>query len=224
MAILTGDNLGEYFVNLDLTSRGEDTGDENTGETEDEAADKAGDIPVPPITPLAIGKVRFVGQAVAMVIAETRAQAVDAAELVMVDVEPLEVVTDPYAAMEDGAPLVYDEVKNNIGAVVGGKRGGDVDAAFANAPIIIKERVRCQRLSAVPMEPRAVLATIDPMTRGLTFWTSTQAPHWNRNEIAEALGLKQNQVRCIAPEVGGGFGQKIGAYPEDFLVSAPATS
>ena len=72
------------------------------------------------------------------------------------------------------------------------------------------------------MEPRAVLATVDPLTQGLTFWTSTQAPHWNRNDIAEALGLPQTQVRCIAPEVGGGFGQKIGAYPEDFLVSGAA--
>ena len=111
---------------------------------------------------------------------------------------------------------------NNIGAVVGGKRGGDVETAFASAPFTVSARIRCQRLSAVPMEPRAVLATVDPVTRGLTFWTSTQAPHWNRNEVAEALGLKQTQVRCIAPEVGGGFGQKIGTYPEDFLVSGAA--
>jgi len=74
----------------------------------------------------------------------------------------------------------------------------------------------------MPVEGRAVLATPDPITRGLTFWTSTQAPHWNRNSIAEALGLSQTQVRCIAPEVGGGFGCKIGAYPEDFVVTAIA--
>ncbi|MBA2469398.1 MAG: xanthine dehydrogenase family protein molybdopterin-binding subunit [Chloroflexia bacterium] len=219
IAVITGDNLGEYLASMDTTARGEDTGEENTGETEEEVA---GAIHVPAIRPLAIGKVRFVGEAVAMVIAETRAQAVDATELVELDIDPLEAVTDVFAAMEAGSPLVYDEVPNNIGAVVGGKRGGDVEAAFASAPFTTSARIRSQRLSAVPIEPRAVLATVDPITQGLTFWTSTQAPHWNRNEIAEAIGLKQNQVRCIAPEVGGGFGQKIGAYAEDFLVSGAA--
>jgi carbon-monoxide dehydrogenase large subunit len=214
VAILTDENLHLYLKNLESESSGEDTGEE-----EEEGGDE---IPVPPIRPLAHGKVRFIGEAIAMVVAETRAQAVDAAELVEVDVDPLEAVTDVFAAMEDGSPLVYDEVKNNIGAVVGGKRGGDVEAAFASSAHTVSARIQCQRLSAVPMEPRAVLATIDPITQGLTFWTSTQAPHWNRNDIASALGLKQNQVRCIAPEVGGGFGQKIGAYSEDFLVSGAA--
>jgi carbon-monoxide dehydrogenase large subunit len=214
VAIITGDSLPEYLANIDTAAKGEDTGEE-----EEDIADT---IPVPPIRPLATGKVRFVGEAVAMVVAETRAQAVDAAELVELDIEPLEPVTDVFAAMEPGSPLVYDNVANNIGAVIGGKRGGDVDAAFASAPFTTSARIQCQRLSAVPMEPRAVLATVDPMTQGLTFWTSTQAPHWNRNDIAEALGLKQNQVRCIAPEVGGGFGQKIGAYAEDYLVSGAA--
>ena len=72
------------------------------------------------------------------------------------------------------------------------------------------------------MEGRAILAAPDPITRGLTFWTSTQAPHWNRNEIAKRLGSAQTQVRCIAPEVGGGFGCKFGAYPEDFVVCGVA--
>lgn len=219
IAVITASNLHDYLASADTLARGEDTGEENTGETEEEVD---GAIHVPPIRPLATGKVRWVGEAVAMVVAETRAQAVDAIELVELVIEPLDAVTDVFAAMEDGSPLVYDDVPNNIGAVVGGKRGGDVDAAFASAPFTVKARIRCQRLSAVPIEPRAVLATVDPITRGLTFWTSTQAPHWNRNEIAEALGLKQNQVRCIAPEVGGGFGQKIGAYAEDFLVSGAA--
>ncbi len=214
VAILTGDNLSQYLTNIDTAGQGEDTGEE-------EASD--GDaIPVPPIRPLAIGKVRFVGEAIAMVVAETRAQAVDAAELVQPDIEPLEPVTDVFAAQQDDAPLVYDEVPHNLGATVGGKRGGDVAAAFATAPFTVSARISCQRLSAVPMEPRAVLATVDPLTQGLTFWTSTQAPHWNRNDIADALGLPQTQVRCIAPEVGGGFGQKIGAYAEDYLVSGAA--
>src|SRR5699024_2836321 len=100
-------------------------------------------------------------------------------------------------------------------------RGGDVDAAFASASHTIKERIRSQRLNAVPMEPRAVAAAPDGI-EGLTVWTSTQAPHWNRNAIAGALGLSQSQVRCIAPDVGGAFGQKIGAYYEDYLVAALA--
>ena len=87
IAVITGENLGEYLANLDTTARGEDTGTENTGETEEEVD---GVIAVPPIRPLATGKVRFVGEAIAMVVAETRAQAVDGAELVDVDIEPLE--------------------------------------------------------------------------------------------------------------------------------------
>lgn len=219
VAVVTGDNLHEYLANVDTTSRGEDSGEEDTGASEEDAA---GEIPVPPIRPLASGKVRFVGEALAMVVAETRAQAVDAIELVELDIDPLDPVTDVFAAMEDGSPRVYDEVANNIGAVVGGKRGGDVDAAFAAAPFTTSARIRSQRLCASPIEPRAVLANPDPITRGVTFWTSTQAPHWNRNEVANALGLRQNQVRCIAPEVGGGFGQKIGSYAEDYLVTAAA--
>ena len=214
VTVITAANITEYLTNLDTEARGEDTGEEEE--------DDAGSIPVPPIRPLATDKVRFIGEPIAMVVAETRAQAVDATELIDVDIDPLEAVVDVFAAMEDSSPLVYDNVKNNIGAVVGGKRGSDVDEAFANAAHTISARIQCQRLSAVPIEPRAVLATVDGFTQGLTFWTSTQAPHWNRNSIADALGLKQTQVRCIAPEVGGGFGQKIGAYPEDFLVSGAA--
>ena len=219
VTIITSENLGEYLKNLDTEARGEDTGEEDTGESEQDAA---GPIPVPPIRPLATGKVRFIGEPLAMVIAETRAEAVDAVELIDVDIDPLDAVVDVFAATEEGSPLVYDNVKNNIGAVVGGKRGGDVDEAFANAAHTVSARINCQRVAAVAMEPRAVLATVDGYTQGLTFWTSTQAPHWNRNNIAEALGLSQSQVRCIAPEVGGGFGMKIGAYPEDFLVSGAA--
>lgn len=209
--IVTGEDLDRMFVNI-ATQAANETTDEQ---------DDVTNIPVPGILPLAREKVRYIGEPVAVVVAETRAGAVDAAEMVTVDIEPLDAVTDVYAAMEDGAPQLYDEVPNNIGVTFGGHRGGDVDAAFASAPVTIREKIRSQRLNAVPMEPRAVLASPDPI-HGLTFWTSTQAPHWNRNSIAESLGLSQTQVRCIAPEVGGGFGQKIGAYYEDHLVSALA--
>jgi len=211
--VITGDDLPSIMKNYQNEAQGESSGEG------DEDADS---IYVPPVLPLAQGKVRYVGEPLAVVVATSVALATDAAELVDVDIEPLEAVVDPYAAMEDDAPRIYDQVKNNIGVTFGGARGEDVNAAFSNAAVTIKARIRSQRVNAVPMEPRAVLAAPDPVTRGLTFWTSTQAPHWNRNAIAKTLGLTQNQVRCIAPEVGGGFGQKIGAYPEDYLVTALA--
>ncbi len=212
--IITGETLNTILKSVDTEAKGE------TGVEEGDVDE----IPVPPVRPLALDKVRYVGEAFAVVVARTRAQAVDAAELVELDVEILDAVTDVYAAMEDGAPIIYDQVRNNIGAVNGGQAGGDVDAALASAPVTAKARIRSQRLNAVPIETRAVAAAIDPITRGLIVWTSTQAPHWNRNAIAEAIGLSQNQVRCIAPEVGGGFGQKIGAYPEDYIISGLAYS
>jgi carbon-monoxide dehydrogenase large subunit len=213
--IITGETLTTILRTADTETQDETTGEDLGGEDP---------IVVPPVRPLAIDKVRYVGEPFAVVVARTRAQAVDAAELVELNVELLDLVIDVFAAMEDGAPLIYDQVKNNIGAIDGGQAGGDVDAAFASAPVTAKARIRSQRLNAVPMETRAVAAAVDPITRGLTVWTSTQAPHWNRNSIAGAIGLSQNQVRCIAPEVGGGFGQKIGAYPEDYVISGLAYS
>lgn len=215
IATFTADDIKQILVNTETEVRGESTGED----TEQEEGDE---IPVPPILPLAELKVRYVGQPVAVVVAESRAIAEDAAELIDIDIEPLEVVTDLFEAMEDSAPQLYDNVPNNISVKFGGQRGDDVEQAFASAAVTIKERIRSQRVNAVPMEPRAVAAAIDSVTRGLTVWTSTQAPHWNRNAIADALGLHQTEVRCIAPEVGGGFGQKIGAYPEDYVVSAAA--
>lgn len=212
VAVITAEDLPRYMKSAETEAAGETTSEEDE--------DDSGGIPVPPIFPLAKDKLRYVGEPIAVVVAQSHAEGVDAAELVDFDVALLDAVVDPYAAMAEGAPLLYDSVPNNIGGRLGGPRGADVDAAFASASVTIKERIRSQRLNAVPMEPRGVVATVDPVTRGLTVWTSTQAPHWNRNSIAKALGLNQNQVRCIAPEVGGGFGQKIGAYYEDYLVAA----
>jgi aerobic carbon-monoxide dehydrogenase large subunit len=212
VAIYTGKDLHDLFADIKTEAQSETTDDTT------EVTDK---IPVPPVVPLAEKRVRYIGQPVAVVVAESQAQAVDAAELVMVDIEPLDSVVDVFEAMQDGAPQLYDQVPNNIAVRHGGHRGGDVDAAFADAAHTISQRIHTPRLNAVPMEGRAVAAAPDPV-HGLTVWTSTQAPHWNRNRIAKALGLPQSRVRCIAPEVGGGFGQKIGAYYEDYLVSAIA--
>ena len=176
-------------------------------------------IPVPQITALAIDRVRFVGEPIAIVIAESKQTAEDAVGLVFVDIEPLPAVVNPYDAMAEGSTLLYDNVKNNIG-VREFTVHGDVEAAFASSPIHVKASIRSPRCHAIPMEGRGIVAQPDPIIDGMTFWSSTQAPHWNRNSIAEALNLPQSSVRCIAPEVGGGFGAKIGAYVEEFVVAA----
>ena len=193
-----------------------------TGQSAEEiAAEDDASIPVPDVYPLAWDKVRYVGEAVAVVIAETKALAEDAASMVVIDAEPLDAVIDPYEATEDGAPLIYDNVKNNI-SVREATVHGDVEGALNSAAIRIKAQIRSPRCAPMPMEGRAIVAQPDPILGGLTFWTSTQAPHWNRNDIAKALGLSQSKVRAIAPEVGGGFGAKIGTYPEEFVISAAA--
>jgi aerobic carbon-monoxide dehydrogenase large subunit len=171
--------------------------------------------------PLAIERVRYVGEPIVAIVAETSRQARDAADAVVVDYDPLPAVTDMEESIKDGAPRLYDNHEGNIAASFG-KTVGDVDAAFDGAPVTVKARIRSQRLSGVPMETRGVVAAPDPLNGGLTVWQSTQAPHNNRSELAPALGMSTSQLRVIAPEVGGGFGVKIGDYPEDFLVAALA--
>jgi len=170
---------------------------------------------------LSIDRVRHVGEAVAAVIAVTPEIAVDAAAEVSVDWAPLPVVVDMLKALEDGAPLLFDSVANNIDHVWTRKRG-DPDAAFASAQRVISRRITSQRLSGVPIEGRAVVAAPDPTTAGLTVWTSCQGPHLNRGNLAKVLSMQENQIRVIAPDVGGGFGVKIYSYPEEILLAALA--
>ena len=216
IAVVTGDELAEYCGPLSGAAGEGGSGEEASYEDREAEAEES-----PPVWPIARGTVRWVGEAVAAVVAESRYQAEDAAEAVEVEYDVLPSVTDPEAAMEDGAPQLYPMVKNNIGATWD-RDHGDIEAAFRDAPVTAKARIRSQRLSAVPMEPRAIAALPDPLINGITVWTSTQAPHWNRNSIADGLGLPATRVRAIAPEVGGGFGVKIGAYQEDFIVAALA--
>src|SRR6478736_7281557 len=216
-AVITADDLktvmyGQFPAPMGEARAPSDTADPTVSEDE---------IEVPAVLPLADGKVRYVGDPIAAVVADTLVHAVDAAAAVIIDYDVLDAVIVPEDALEEGAPLLYDNVKNNI-SVVEQTVVGDADAAIAGAKYTIKQRIKAPRVHPMPVEGRAVLATPDPITRGLTFWSSTQAPHWNRNSIAESLGLSQSQVRCIAPEVGGGFGCKIGAYPEDYVVTAIA--
>jgi carbon-monoxide dehydrogenase large subunit len=171
--------------------------------------------------PLSVGRVRHVGEAVAAVIAESEAIAADAAADVAVDWEPLPAVTDPFAAMADGAPQLFDDAPRNI-EHENQIKSGDPDAVFAKAKRVVRQRMVSQRLCAVPLEGRATVAAPDGTTGGLVVWATTQAPHNLRNDLATALGMPQNMIRVIAPEVGGGFGVKFGIYAEDATVAALA--
>src|SRR5204863_8503820 len=170
---------------------------------------------------LAADRVRHVGEAVAAVIATSEAAAVDAAAEVVVHWEPVPAVTDAFAAMAPGAPVLHDDAPGNV-EHRNTIKAGDADAAFTRAKRVVKQRMVSQRLCGVPLEPRATVAAPDPTTGGIVVWATTQAPHSLRNDLAKALGLPQNMVRVIAPEVGGGFGVKFGCYPEDATLAVLA--
>ena len=167
---------------------------------------------------LAHDKVRHVGEAAAIVVAETRAQAEDAAECVRWDLEELPAVVDPEAALHPDSPLVHDRFETNlIGHFSVGR--GNVDAAMATAPHRLRRRYQHHRYAAVPMECCGVVSAYDPRSDTVTIWSSTQVVHWVRREAAALLELPEARVRCIAPDVGGGFGGKGHVYPEDLLIA-----
>ncbi len=171
--------------------------------------------------PLSTGRVRHVGEPVAAVIATSEAAAVDGAQAVVVAWDPLPAVGDLASAMARNAPKLHDDAPGNVEHTTEIKQG-DPDAAFKRAHKVVKQRMISQRLSGIPMEPRATLAAPDPATGGVTVWASHQAPHVLRNDLATVLGVPQNLVRVIAPEVGGGFGVKFGVYGEDATLAACA--
>lgn len=185
-------------------------------------------VPPPPIkdlvfharTHLALAKdkVRYVGEPIAMVVAESRYIAEDAVRDVLVDIEPLDAVVDLEAGLKDGVALVHEDLGSNRAAhVVQGK--GDYAAARAKADLVVKRRFLYDRGASAAIENRAVLAHWDSQAEELTIWDTTQAPIPIRNGMAVRLGLSQSQVRVVAPFVGGGFGPKIMMfYPEELLV------
>ena len=163
--------------------------------------------------------VRYTGDIVATVVAETPYQAHDALALIEVDYEPLESVTNPEAAAADGAPQLHAEIPGNQ-AFHWVVAGGDVDAAFAEAEangVVLKERILQQRLIPNAMETRGALAQYNQATGELTLWNTTQNPHIVRFLCSVVTGVPEDKLRVIAPEVGGGFGSKIAAYPADFV-------
>jgi carbon-monoxide dehydrogenase large subunit len=189
----------------------------------------AGDLDLPPMGSgmvasafarpvVARDVVRFVGEILAVVVAETPEQAMDAAESVYADVEPLPAVVDPMAAAGPEGTLLFAEHGSNLAM---DSPFGDQDP-LAGADVVVRSRFVNQRLAPVPMETGAALAAPDPQSGGLSMWTSCQAPHYWRDGLTEPLGLEKAKLRVIAPAVGGGFGAKIDLLPEHVLVGALA--
>ena len=166
---------------------------------------------------IAIDLVRYVGDAVAIVVADTDYQARDAAMAVEVDYTTHEVVTDAYAAAQYGAPQLHDVAAGNE-CFHWVMSGGDVDAAFATADVTVGERIINQRLVPNAMEPRSALARWDSAMEELTLWATSQNPHILRFLLSLVTGIGEHKIRVIAPDVGGGFGSKIPHYPEDAMV------
>ncbi len=176
------------------------------------------DMKIPPHPIIADGVVHATGVPVAAIAAETAMAAWDAAELLEVEYEELPAATTPEAALAGGAPLLVKEVDGNrsFRRVL---KGGDPEGAFARAAHRVKLRIAQERIAAVAIEPRAVVASFDASAAELTLWVSCQAPFRIRGELARLLGLHESQVRVIAPDVGGGFGVKTGPYREEVLLA-----
>jgi|TARA_B110000263_G_scaffold241073_1_gene244912 carbon-monoxide dehydrogenase large subunit len=168
--------------------------------------------------PVAVDRVRHVGEIVAVVVATDPYIAEDAAERVVVDIEPLAAVVDPYAALEVDAPRLYDHWPDNRSLRLHVTKG-DIDAAFSSAATVVKRRFHSGRVSASPIEGRGVVAELDSRTTRLTVWSSTQIPHPVRTVLADALSLPVSRIRVVAPDVGGGFGCKAIPYPEETIVA-----
>ncbi|HXQ53485.1 MAG TPA: xanthine dehydrogenase family protein molybdopterin-binding subunit [Stellaceae bacterium] len=170
-------------------------------------------------TPLAGERVRCVGDRVAFVVAETAAQAREAADLVRVSYEPLACVSDCADAAAPGAPLVWPECPGNVCFALSSGSKDAADAAFAKAAHVVRLRLKSQRLSANPMEPRGAIGDFRAGEDAYTLYTTSQNPHGVRTMLAAAvLHIAETRLRVISPDVGGGFGMKANAYPEDALV------
>jgi carbon-monoxide dehydrogenase large subunit len=172
---------------------------------------------VPAHSILAKDRVYFVGHPVAVVVATDRYIAADALDLIEVDYEPLQAVADPEKALAKGAPAVHPEWPDNI-AFTYHQEGGDPEKAFKEAEVVVKQRITSQRLIPTAMETRGVVAEYRAAEKNLTVYSSTQIPHLMRTLVAQMLGVDENRLRVITPEVGGGFGSKLNVYAEEALM------
>jgi carbon-monoxide dehydrogenase large subunit len=193
--------------------------------TFDEIRDLVGPLPCIDLFPdskqalhtvLADGKVRYVGEPVAAVVADDPYIAEDAVDLIDVDYSPLDPVVDLGSALRDDAPVLYEEFGTNVANTIH-HEVGDVDAAFAAADRVFSERFDIHRYGAIPMETRGVIAAAEVGTGRVTLWSSTQFPHLARQFLAGVLSLPESHIRVIAPDVGGGFGAKCEFYSEEVL-------
>jgi aerobic carbon-monoxide dehydrogenase large subunit len=175
------------------------------------------DLKVPPHPPLAVDEVRYVGDGIALVVAESRAAARDALDLIDVDYDALDAVVDPEKAAQKGAPQLHAEVPGNV-AFTWKVAGGDAAKAFGEAPVTVEQRILHHRLLPTAMEPRAACASYNPGTGQLTCWVTSQNPHIHRFLLSVMTKLPEHKIRVIAPEVGGGFGSKIPCYADEALV------
>ncbi len=169
--------------------------------------------------PLATDKVRFVGDIVAMVVAETKAQAMDAAENVVVDYDELPAVPTVEAAIADGAPVLHEAQGSNVANAMG---TGPIEGVLDDADVVVRQRIVNQRVAPVPMEPGGIVAVPGEPAGGLSIWVASQGPHGVRDELAAYLGLDPSLLRARNAAVGGGFGAKQGMTVEHLLVSKAA--
>ncbi|MCI0338218.1 MAG: xanthine dehydrogenase family protein molybdopterin-binding subunit [Acidobacteria bacterium] len=175
------------------------------------------ELKVPKYPVLAQGKVIFVGQPVAAVVATDKYKARDAVDLIEVDYDPLDVVTDPERAAKPDCPVIHEEFGTNV-AFVHSAGTGDLEAAFKQADKIVSQRLNHPRLAPIALETRGVLAQYFPGEQQMNLWSSTQIPHLMRTQVAIMLGIPENKLRVVAPEVGGGFGSKLNVYAEEALL------
>jgi aerobic carbon-monoxide dehydrogenase large subunit len=166
---------------------------------------------------LAKDKVTFVGQAVAIVLAVDRYVAEDALALIKVEYEALPVVTNPFETIKDDAPVIHQELGNNIQSHFEVKVG-DIDYAFKQANHILKTRITTPRVSGNPLETRGVIAEYEERNQQLEVWSSTQVPYMVRSYLSKLVGLVEDNIRVVAPDVGGGFGPKCAVYPEEIII------
>jgi aerobic carbon-monoxide dehydrogenase large subunit len=194
--------------------------------TGSEIKDQVGTLPVsggnetlrvPKHYVLAVDKVCYVGEGVAAVVAEDRYTARDALDLIQVEYEPLPVVIDPEKALAPGGPVIHSEWPDNV-AFRSEQKQGNLTKAFKEADKVVRQRLVHQRLAPIAVEPRGVVAHYLSSDKELTVWSSTQVPHMLRTNLAQMLKLPENEVRVIAPEVGGGFGSKLNVYAEEGLL------
>ncbi len=188
-------------------------------------------VPTPERYSVAVDRVRHVGEAVAVVVAQSRYQARDAANAILVEIAELPAVVDPEEATKDRQALIHEGFENNVALSTGPSGTGvdpeappaddaAIDEAFARAEVTISQRMVNQRLAPTPLEARGVLAHYEPGKQSLTVWVTTQSAHIVRSLVAPALGMGEHQVRVIAPDVGGGFGCKTDIYAEGYVTAA----